>query len=459
MPTLSTLAALADDLAAGRTSAVALTERCLERIHEPAGQGSRCFLRVYDDAARQSAQAMDLLRRCGRAPGPYAGIPISIKDLFDVAGEVTTAGSRLLARAAPATRHAMAVQRLLAAGLVLVGRTNMTEFAFSGLGLNPHHGTPLTPWRRDVGHVPGGSSSGAAVSVADGMADAALGTDTGGSCRIPAAACGLVGFKPTARRVPLDGVFPLSPSLDSVGPIARSVRCCAILDAILTQDDPAPTCPLSAPPVRGLRFGVPTNGVLDGMDGPTARSFDQALRVLRDKGALLEQRAFPTLDQIADANRLGGFAAVEAWRHHRPWLQTQGDAYDPRVRVRMQRGADQSAADYVELLDNRTRIRRANDEATAGYDALLMPTIPIAPPPVLSLADDAEYARVNMLMLRNTALINFLDRCAISIPMHQPGTPPAGLMVTGATNQDRRLLTIALGVEQALACAAACSEL
>src|ERR1700756_1473823 len=250
-----TLAALADDLDAGRTSARKLVEECIARIADPAGEGQRTFIHVDKDAALEAADAMDHLRRAHAAPTRFAGIPVSIKDLFDIKGQVTRAGSRALEDSAPADKDATAVARLRRAGFVVIGRTNMTEFAYSGIGINPHFGTPKGAWRRSAGHVPGGSSSGAAVSIVDGMAHGALGTDTGGSCRIPAAFNGIVGFKPTQRRIPLDGGVPLSFSLDSFGPLARSVSCCAVLDAVLADQ---PIAPLQPRPIKGMRLAVPT---------------------------------------------------------------------------------------------------------------------------------------------------------------------------------------------------------
>src|ERR1700751_2884139 len=231
-----TLAALADDLDAGRTSARKLVEECIARIADPAGEGQRAFIHVDKDAALEAAEAMDRLRKVRAAPSRFAGIPVSIKDLFDIRGQVTRAGSRALEDSAPAERDATVVARLRRAGFVVVPRPNMTEFAYSGIGINPHFGTPKGAWRRSAGHVPGGASSGAAVSVVDGMAHGALGTDTGGSCRIPAAYNGIVGYKPTQRRIPLDGGVPLSSSLDSYGPLARTVQCCATLDAVLADE-------------------------------------------------------------------------------------------------------------------------------------------------------------------------------------------------------------------------------
>ncbi len=451
-----TIAQAASALESLHTRAREMVETCLERIAAADGEGARTFVRTYADQARASADAMDLLRRAGRAPSRYAGIPISLKDLFDVAGEVTAAGSKALAQARPAARHAAVVQRLLAAGFVPVGRTNMTEFAFSGLGINPHHGTPRSPWQRpkpgeagseDGGHAPGGSSSGAAVSVADGMAFMGLGTDTGGSCRIPAAFCGIVGYKPTARRVPITGVLPLSPTLDSVGPLARSVQCCATVDAVLAHQEPY-TVPGVA--LRGLRLAVPGTMALEGMDASTTEAFNRALNRLDGAGVRVTHLAFPQFQQIADANAHGGFAAAEAHQWHRALLADQGAVYDPRVRVRIERGGAMTAGDMLTLVADRARIIASMDEATAAYDAVVMPTAPIAPPRLDALGDDAEYGRVNALVLRNPSLANFLDRCSISLPCHRAGEPPAGFMLMGETGGDARLFAVAAALEPVL---------
>jgi aspartyl-tRNA(Asn)/glutamyl-tRNA(Gln) amidotransferase subunit A len=449
---MQTLPELAAALAAGRTSARDLVEQCLARIADPAGEGGRTFLKVHAAEARAMADAMDGLRRAGRAPGPYAGIPISLKDLLDIKGEPTPGGSRALANAPPAATHAVVVQRLLAAGFVPLGRTNMTEFAYSGLGLNPHYGTPRGPWDRPAGEgggrVPGGSSSGAAVSIADGMAFAALGTDTGGSCRIPAAMCGIVGYKPTARRVPLTGVLPLSSSLDSVGPLANSVACCAIVDAVLAGA--APTTPVAAP-LAGLRLAVPSNFMLDGMDATVGVAFEAALSTLARAGARIEHREFPALDEIRTANASGGFSAAESFAWHRRLLAEKGALYDPRVRVRIAKGEEMTAADYVDLIAARAHIIHAVNATTAPYDALVMPTVPVEPPRIDDLAEDEAYGRTNMLLLRNTAPANFLDRCAISLPCHRRGEAPVGLMLMGETQGDARLFAVASAVEAALA--------
>jgi aspartyl-tRNA(Asn)/glutamyl-tRNA(Gln) amidotransferase subunit A len=435
----------AQALAAGTTTSRALTEACLDRIADPAGEGGAAFTAVYADAARAMADAADALRQAGRAPR-YAGIPIGVKDLFDIAGETTRAGSRVLADAPPATATAPAVARMIAAGFVPIGRTNMTEFAYSGLGINPHYGTPRAPWDRAAGRIPGGSSSGAAVAVADGMAVAGLGTDTGGSCRIPAAFCGIVGYKPTARRVPLAGALPLSPSLDSIGPLAPSVACCAIIDAVLAGEAPVLPTPM---PLAGLRLAVP-EAALDGMDADVAAAFARALAVLSTAGATIRHVAFAAFGQIAEANALGGFAAAEAYAWHRKLLADKAPLYDARIRARIERGARQSAADYLDLLAARARIIAAFDAATSGFDALLLPTAPIVPPRIADLDAEADYNRLNLLILRNTAMTNFLDRCAISLPCHRPGEPPVGLMLMGETMGDSRLFAIAASVEAAL---------
>src|SRR5215213_3452856 len=286
MPNVPALAALADDLENGRTTARKIVDSCLARIADKSGEGARAFIHVDAEAAIEAAEAMDRLRQVNAAPSPFAGIPVSIKDLFDIRGQVTRAGSRALEDSAPAEADAPVVARLRRAGFVVIGRTNMTEFAYSGIGINPHYGTPKSVFNRSVGHVPGGSSSGAAVSVADRMAHGALGTDTGGSCRIPAAYNGIVGFKPTQARVPLEGGVPLSFSLDSFGPLARTVDCCAVLDAVLADEQ---VRPLQPRPVKGMRLAVPTTIALDDLDDEVATTFEHALETLARQGASIER--------------------------------------------------------------------------------------------------------------------------------------------------------------------------
>ena len=439
---------LAQSLATGQTTSRALIEESLARIADPAGEGARTFIKVNADRARATADAVDAARKAGWSVPRHAGIPIALKDLFDIAGEPTPAGSAVLAGAPAAAANAPVVQRMLTAGFIPMGRVNMTEFAFSGLGINPHHGTPTSPWDRDNGRIPGGSSSGTAVAIADGMAAAGLGTDTGGSCRIPAAFCGIVGYKPTARRVPIDGVLPLAPSLDSVGPLAPTVACAAAIDAILAGQTSATLTPA---PLAGLRVAVPDNMVMDGMDTTVAAAFDRALSVLSREGEVITRVRFPAFEAAAEANAKGGFAASEAYAWHRALLASKGSGYDPRIRVRIMRGEGMSAADYLDLLAARARIIAGFDAATQDFDCVVMPTAPIVAPTIASLDDEREYNRANMLILRNTALGNFLDRCAISIPCHRPGEAPVGLMLMGETMGDARLFRMAAAMEAALA--------
>ena len=418
MPNTPTLAALADDLEHGRTNARKLVDECLERIADKSGEGSRAFVHVDVEAAIEAAKAMDRLRQVRAAPSPYAGIPISIKDLFDIKGQVTRAGSRALEDSAPAEADAPVVARLRRAGFIVIGRTNMTEFAYSGIGINPHYGTPKSTWQRRVGHVPGGSSSGAAVSVADGMAHGALGTDTGGSCRIPAAYNGIVGFKPTQRRVPLAGGVPLSFTLDSFGPLARTARCCAVLDAVLADE---PVQPLQPRPIRGMRLAVPTTVALDELNDEVARTFERALETLSGQGALIERIAVPEFLDIGVMNTKGGFAAAESYAWHRYLIASHGDVYDPRVSSRILRGEAISAADYIDLLEARKSLIARATVRLAPYDALVMPTSAITPPRIADLADDKAFTKANLLSLRNCTLINMIDGCAISLPCHREG--------------------------------------
>ena len=437
----------AEALTEARTTSRALVEQSLARITDPNGEGARAFIKVHAEQARAMADAMDTLRHAGRAPSRYAGIPVSLKDLFDIAGEPTPAGSRALANAPPATANAPVVQRMLAAGFVPMGRTNMTEFAFSGLGINPHYGTPSSPWDRAASRIPGGSSSGTAVSISDQMAVAGLGTDTGGSCRIPAAFCGIVGYKPTARRVPITGVLPLAPSLDSVGPLAPSVACCALIDAILAGETPTPPNPAN---IAGLRLAVPENYMLDDLDATVTTAFDRALNTLSTAGARITHTRFAEFDAIGPVNAKGGFAASEAYAWHRSLLAEKAAQYDPRIRMRIERGEKISAADYLDVIAARQRIIANFDASTREFDALIMPTVPIVAPRIADLDDERDYNRINLLILRNTAVGNFLDRCSISLPCHREGEPPVGLMLMGETMGDAKLFSIAAAIEAAL---------
>lgn len=442
-----TVAQLARDLAAGRTTSRELVEQALARIAAADGEGERAFLSVYGDSARADADYADALRRRGLRRSAVDGLPVSLKDLFDVSGEVTRAGSVILAEAKPAAADAPAVARLRAAGAVFVGRTNMVEFAFGGVGTNPHYGTPKNPWDRATGRVPGGSTSGGAVAAADGMCVMSLGTDTRGSIRGPAALCGIVGFKPTARRVPREGAFPLSFTLDSVGPLARSVECCATYDAILSG---VPAEPLASLASKGLRLLLPKSSALADLDPAVEQAFFRGVERLARAGAAIAEAPVPDFDRQDEYFRNGGFSGAEAYYVHRPYLDRVA-AYDPRVGKRVLLGKDLSAADYLTLGFLRTEFQRRVGELVAPYDAFLMPTVPcVAPTIEEATRSDEDYFRWNARILRNNGLINFLDGCAVTIPCHEEGAAPVGLMVCGPAGTDRRTLAVAAAIERAL---------
>ncbi len=443
----STVAGLAAALAAGRTSSRELVESALARIMDAQGEGARAFLKIYAETARAEADHADRLRRAGIVRSPVDGLPVSVKDLFDVGGDVTRAGSKLLADAPAAKADAPAVARLRAAGAVVVGRTNMVEFAFGTTGLNPHYGTPRNPWDRRTGRVPGGSSSGAAVAQADGMCVMALGTDTRGSIRQPAALCGVTGFKPTACRVPREGAFPLSYTLDSVGPLANSVECCAAYDAVLAGEDPTP---LPDRPVRGLRLLLPRSSVLDDLDAAVGRSFEDALAKLSAAGAAISELPVAAFDRQAEYFKNGGFAGAEAYAIHRRWADRL-DEYDPRIAKRVMLGKDIGAADYIELGRMRSAYMQQVGALLAPFDAFVMPTTPCIAPTIAEVdRSDDDYFRWNMRILKNVGVVNFLDGCAATLPCHEPGSAPVGLSVCGVAGSDRRVLAAAAAVERVL---------
>jgi len=442
-----TVAQLCADLASGATTSRELVEQAFARIVDPAGEGARAFIKMYADSARAEADFSDRLRHAGVRRSPVDGLPVSVKDLFDVAGDVTRAGSRILEKSPAAKKDAAAVARLRAAGAVLIGRTNMVEFAFGGVGLNPHYGTPKNPYDRATGRVPGGSTSGGAVAQADGMCVMALGSDTRGSIRQPAALCGVAGFKPTARRVPREGAFPLSFTLDSVGPLANSVACCALYDAILAGEPPAA---LPEIPAQGLRLLLPRSSALEDLDNHVTKTFVSTLSRLARAGAALTEVKTPAFDRQGDYFKGGGYAGAEAYHVHKPYLGRLAE-YDPRVGKRVLLGRDISAADYLTLGDVRAAFIREVEALAAPYDAIIMPTVPCVAPTIAETeASDDEYFRWNFRIMRNTGLVNFFDGCAVTLPCHATGTAPVGLMVCGTAMSDRRVLAVAAAVEQAL---------
>ena len=442
------IADIAKDLHEGAVTSRGLVEDALAKIEDPAGEGSRTFIRVFRDAAVAAADASDRLRAVGMVPSPLAGIPVSIKDLCDVAGVTTYAGSRTRQNAPPATRDAPVVARLRAAGAVIVGTTNLTEFAVGGLGLNPHFGDCRNPYDRKTGRVPGGSSAGAAVSVTDGMAAMGLGTDTAGSVRIPASMCGLVGFKPTKSRVPTDGVFPLSTTLDSVGPLAPTVACCALTDAIFANEAPLVSENIQ---LDGLRFGIPDTLVIDDLEPAVQAAFDGALSKLSAAGARIEIFAFPELAELGAVGRNRFPAMVEGYSIHRERLETMIELMDPRISERLLGGVKLSGPDYYEILEFRRGFMECAAAITSRFDALVMPTLAITAPPIADFQGNDERLRdPHVIIIRNTCVANLLDRCALTIPCHERGTAPVGFTLMGENMADKRIFAIGRSVEKLL---------
>ena len=444
---LTDLVSTRSQLTSGRASAAAELERCIAAATNPAC--AHVFRQTCLDQARAAAAAP------GVEQLPLAGLAVSVKDLFDIQGLPTAAGSMVLAGAPPAAADCSAVARLRRAGGAILGHTHMVEFAFSGVGVNPHFGTPAAHDARfgalsGPARVPGGSSSGAGVSVAAGAAFVGLGSDTGGSIRIPAALNGVVGFKSTARLVPTDGAVPLSTTLDTACAITRSVRDAIVVHEVLA----ARRVTRSPAPLSAWRLAVPTTLFLDNLDATVAAAFERTLQQLRTAGAQITEITLPETGELAEVNASGGFSAAESHAWHRQLLQQHGSSYDPRVRARIERGATMSASDYIELLHARRAWMARMESAMAGFDALLSPTVPITAPTIASVAPgaerDAEFFRVNALLLRNTSVVNMLDGCALSLPCHQAGELPVGLMVWHAALRDDAVLCISHLIEQLL---------
>ena len=429
-------------------SACERLEAALARIDDPAGEGARTCLTVYREAARAAAIAADARAKAGISLGPLDGVIVTLKDLFDVAGEVTRAGSKLLAdEGKPAARDAPVVQRLRAAGAVIVAKTNMSEFAFTGIGINPHYGTPGNP--ADRARAPGGSSSGAAVSVADQMCEIAIGSDTGGSVRIPSSLCGVTGFKPSRQRVPTEGAFPLSYTLNSIGPLARTIADCAKADAVMAGEAP---WALEPAPLAGLRFGVVQGLPLENLDDTVAKRFPAALDRLEKAGARLSTEKLPLIDDMMKTLTRASILVAEVYSIHGERLKRRGDDVDQIVRGRIEKGRDISAADYIEVMRARSALIRAMDGRLADLDALVMPATPTVAPRIDEVSADAKvFMARNALLLRNTTIGNFFDLCAVSIPMPRDGGLPCGLMLLARNGHDRRLLRMAAAVERLFA--------
>ena len=423
-------------------------DAALSRIADPNGEGARTCLTVYREAATAAADAADARAKSGVSLGPLDGTIVSLKDLFDVAGEVTRAGSKVLAAEGKvAASDASVVRRLRAAGAVIIAKTNMSEFAFTGVGINPHYGTPGNP--ADRARAPGGSSSGAAVSVADDFCDIAIGTDTGGSVRIPAALCGVTGFKPSRQRVPTTGVFPLSYSLDSIGPLAKTIAQCAAADAVMANETSSSSIwQLDAAPLAGLRLGVAQGLPLENLDDTVGRRFPEALDRLERAGVRLTYEKLPILDDMMRVQSRTSILVAEVYSIHRERLAQRGDDIDQIVRGRVSKGADIAAADYIEAVRARNALIAAMDARLADLDALVLPTTPTVAPRVDELSDPKAFMARNAMLLRNTTIGNFFDLCAVSLPLPREGGLPVGLMLFARNGQDRKLLRIAAAIEK-----------
>ncbi|BAN28245.1 amidase [Caballeronia insecticola] len=437
--------ALQNVLSSGHVTASGLLDDSLERIARDRRDHDAVYVSVNRESARKAAKTSDALRDRGYVPSSIAGLPVSIKDLFDVKGEVTSAGSRVLREARPATRDAVVISRLRDAGAVFVGRTNMSEFAYSGLGLNPYCGTARNP--SDPRRVAGGSSSGAAVSVALGHVAWSLGTDTGGSLRIPAAFCGLTAFKPTARRVPLDGVLPLAAAFDSVGAIAQSVDCCVAADSVISSHvlDTSPRA------LESLRIGVLFGGVVDETDDQTHAAFYEVIRRLIDAGVSIVAFDFPELNEVLALAPQAGITAAQAWGWHRHHIKESAHLYDPRVLARIRKGEHLLAADYIELLKTREFFIGASQRRLSDFDAWIMPTVAtVAPLAEPLLEDDDAFFSTNARVLRNPGIVNLMDGCALTLPCHREGALPVGVSIVGTSMADASVLAVGRSIESLL---------
>lgn len=427
-----------------RNSARERLEAAVARIDDPKGEGARACLTVYREQAKAAADAADARAKAGISLGPLDGAIVSIKDLFDVAGEVTRAGSRILAdEGKPAVADAPVVRRLRAGGAIIVAKTNMSEFAYTGIGANPHFGTPGNP--ADRKRVPGGSSAGAAVAAADGMCEIAIGTDTGGSCRIPGALCGIVGYKPSRQRIPTDGAFPLSYSIDSIGPIARTVESCAKADAVMAGEV---FVSLEPAPLAGLRIGIMQGAPVENLDDTVTKRFANAIDQLGRAGAQISEEKIALLGDMAQVNSKGGVQPAEAFAVHRDLLSRRADDIDPNVRVRLERARNIGVADYIDMVRARAGLIRLMDARLADLDILALPTTPIVAPAMEEVTPPDDFARKNAMLLRNTVIVNFFDLCAISVPIPRESGLPTGLMLVARNGQDNRLFRIARAVER-----------
>ncbi len=424
-----TLESLSQQLQQGLTTSVQLVERALQASTQPVAE--HLFISTAKEAAREAARQHDQSRASGAPVSQWAGIPITIKDLFDIEGQVTTAGSRVLAGGTPAATTAPAIKRLIDAGFIVLGKVNMTEFAYSGLGLNPHYGTPVNPCGGESRRIPGGSSSGGGVSVASGLTCASIGTDTGGSVRIPASLCGLTGFKPPAGVIPNEGVVPLSQSLDCVGPLANSVACCRTLASLMSDGAISSNPIVNVDAVDNLRLLVPCDGAYAGsslwsdMDSSVNGRFHQALQRCADAGVTITYEVTPLFDELLHSGIQGVIAGFESSRWHHSLMQERANEYDPRVLQRLQGGLSITQEQYSKALRVRDVFLQRFAQLMENFDAVVWPTTAIGAPLFTEFSTDENYAHLNQLMLRNTSVGNTLDAAAVSLPMPMPSSQPA----------------------------------
>ena len=428
-----------------RATASQRLQTSLANIASPDLEGGKAFTELLTQEAEREALAADERAAMGAARGPLDGRIVSIKSLLDVGGAVTRAGSAVLRGQPPATQDAAVVGALRAAGAVIIGKTQMTEFAFSAVGTNPHDGTPGNPHDRE--RAPGGSSSGAVVSVVDRMAEIAIGSDTGGSIRIPAALSGAVGFKPTSGRVSTRGAFSLSTTLDTIGPIAMSVADCALADQVLTAQ--APTTVRTAP-AGSFTLIVARGRLFDGSEPEVLEAFEAGVGRLRAAGVRIDDGSLDAvLDEVAQIDRLGTFPSIEVGATLRDLGIPDLEGVDPKTRVRIEAGSNTSAVAYVRMSRLRSALVHGFEAAMAEDEVFILPTTPIRAPLLSQVANSEAFQVANGLVLRNPRIANLLDCPAISLPLPVDGLP-VGLMLIGRRNGDRRLLQIASRLEAIL---------
>ncbi len=443
------IAELATLIRRGELSPLELTELYLERI-EQYNPALNAYLAVTAERARAQARAAEAQIAAGTYLGPLHGIPLAFKDLVDVAGLPTTGGSTLLSDNIAATDATIA-RRLFAAGAVLLGKTHLVEFAFGGTGVNHHYGTPVNPWDPELHRLPGGSSSGSGVAVAAGLAPAALGSDTGGSVRIPASFCGLTGLKPTFGLLPNTGILPLDPTLDSIGPLCRTAQDCALLCQAMA--DPLPGDSLVdhlEGEVAGLRLCFPREYFWDDVDAEVEAAVRASASVFADLGVYVDEISLDVLDDLAEWRNGPSTTAVEAYLYHRRNLESHLDQFDPIVSARILDGRDILAADFLQQLRIRDELRHKARMALENVDFLITPTTPFAAPILDDIDRDDVYFPINGLCLRNTIAVNLLDLCAVSLPcgFTRDGLP-IGLQLIGHPRDEARLLRLARAFEQA----------